>query len=447
MDSNGTPRTSSPKISERGAGASIRRHAIAVGIAAGFLISSIGIMGAATDMSGAIIAQGSLVVESHVKKVQHPSGGVVKTLLVHEGDHVGAGDLLVQMDETAARANLTAVTKSLWELEARRARLQAERDGEAAVTFPQSLTALADPSAQSIVDGERKFFQLRHDASDGQKRQLNEQIAQLKEQIAGMNDQLTATQQEADLVAKELEGVQQLWDQHLVSITRLSALQRDAAKLLGERGQLTASIAQAKGKISETGLKILQIDQDFRSDVAKELADVRAKYAEAFERQVTARDQTEKLELRAPQAGIVHDLTVHTEGGVIGAGETVMTIVPDQDRLIVETHVAPQDIDQVTIGQRAMLRFTNFNQRTTPEVDGEVSRIGADISHDDKDKTAAAYFTVRIDIPESQTGKLGQAKLLPGMPVEVFIATRERTMLSYLMKPLSDQVHRAFREK
>jgi HlyD family secretion protein len=420
---------------------------MAIGGAAAFLVCSIGIMAAATDMSGAIISQGTLVVETHIKKVQHPSGGVAKTLLVHEGSRVNERDLLIQMDETVAQANLSAVTKSLWELEARRARLQAERDGAQDVQFPDDLAGLSDPSAQAILSGERRFFELRREASEGQKRQLREQIGQLNEQIAGMEDQLTATKQEAGLVTTELSGVEQLWEQHLVSISRLSALQRDSTKLLGERGQLTASIAQARGKISETELKILQVDQEFRSDVAKELSDVRAKYAEALEKQVTALDQTEKLELRAPQAGIVHDLTIHTRGGVIAAGETVMTIVPENDRLMVETHIAPQDIDQVKLQQHVYLRFTNFNQRTTPEIEGEVSQIGADISRDDKDRTASPYFAVRISIPRAELEKLEGARLLPGMPVEAFITTNERTLLSYLIKPLADQVHRAFREK
>ena len=419
---------------------------IAIGIAAGFTVGSIGIMGAATDMSGAIISAGALVVESSSKKVQHPSGGVVKSLEVVEGARVRSGDLLIRLDETVAQANLSAVTKSLWELEARRARLQAERDGAAEIAFPDELTSLPpDSPAASIVAGEHRFFQLRREASDGQKRQLNQQVGQLSEQIGGLGDQISAKKQESELLAKELAGVEQLWEQRLVSITRLVNLQRDSARLLGERGQLTSSVAQLKGKISETELKILQIDQDFRSDVAKELADVRAKYAETFERKVTARDQTEKLELRAPQAGVVHDLNVHTEGGVIAAGETIMTIVPDTDSLIVETHVAPQDIDQIKLGQPAVLRFTNFNQRTTPEIDGEVSRIGADISRDDK--ASPTFFVVRIAIPSPQMDKLGKARLMPGMPVEVFIRTGERTLLSYLMKPLADQMHRAFREK
>ncbi|MFT4121599.1 HlyD family type I secretion periplasmic adaptor subunit [Bradyrhizobium sp.] len=429
----------------RSAAQSIRHHTRAVAMAAVFLVASIGIMSAAAKMSGAIISQGSLVVESNVKKVQHPSGGVAKKLLAEEGAHVAKDDVLIVMDETVAQANLVAVTKSLWELEARRARLQAERDGDDDIAFPESIKSLDDPAALAIVSGEARFFQLRRTSNDGQKRQFKEQIAQLDEQIKGMQDQLTAKKQEADLIANELTGVQTLWEQHLVSLSRLSTLQRDAARLLGERGQLTASIAQAKGKISETELKILQVDQDFRSGVAKELADIRAKYAETLEKQVTAKDQTEKLEIRAPQAGVVHDLAIHTQGGVIAAGETIMTIVPDQDNLMVETRVAPQDIDQVKLNQTATLRFTNFNQRTTPEIDGEVIRIGADVSRDDK--AGPTYFLVRIAIPKPEMQKLAATRLLPGMPVEVFIPTSERTLMSYLMKPLADQVHRAFREK
>ena len=403
-------------------------------------------MGAATDMSGAIISSGSLVVESSVKKVQHPTGGVAKTLLVEEGTRVNGGDLLIQLDETVAQANLSAVTKALWELEARRARLQAEREGEADIAFPDELSAMApDSPARAILIGERRFFQLRREASDGQKHQLNEQIAQLKQQIAGMEDQLAAKKEESDLIVKELTGVEQLWEQRLVSINRLTALQREAARLLGERGQLTASIAQARGRISETELKILQIDQDFRSGVAKVLADVRAKYAETFEKRIAARDQADKLDIRAPQSGVVHDLTIHTRGGVIAAGETIMTIVPDMDSLIVETRITPQDIDQVWLGQPAVLRFINFNQRTTPEIDGEVSRIGADVTREDK--ATPTYYAVRIAIGPQQISKLGKTRLMPGMPVEVFLRTADRTLLSYLMKPLADQLHRTFKEK
>ena len=207
----------------------------------------------------------------------------------------------------------------------------------------------------------------------------------------------------------------------------------------------TASIAQARGRIAETELKILQIDQDFRSGVAKELADIRAKYAETVEKHVTARDQLNRLDIRSPQAGVVHDLIVHTAGAVITPGETIMTIVPDNDVLQIETRVQPKDIDQIHIGSSAMLRFTSFDARTTPEIDGTVRRIGADLSHDDK--STEPYFVVRLDVDPEQQEKLGKARLIPGMPVEVFIRTSARSMLSYLMKPLADQARRAFREK
>jgi HlyD family secretion protein len=384
-------------------------------------------------------------VESDVKKVQHPSGGVVKTLDVGEGARVKAGALLVHLDETVAQANLVAITKSLWELKARRARLQAERDGKNDFAFDDDLAARDDPSATSIMQGERAFFDIRRAANDGQKKQLGEQISQLKEQIGGMTEQLAAKKQEAALIDKELVGVRQLWDQRLVSLPRLTTLQRESARLLGERGQLTASIAQARGRIAETELKILQIDQDFRSGVAKELADIRAKYAETVEKHVTARDQLNRLDIRSPQAGVVHDLIVHTAGAVITPGETIMTIVPDNDVLQIETRVQPKDIDQIHIGSSAMLRFTSFDARTTPEIDGTVRRIGADVSHDDN--STEPYFVVRLDVDPEQQEKLGKARLIPGMPVEVFIRTSARSMLSYLMKPLADQARRAFREK
>jgi len=424
---------------------SIRHHAAAVIGAAMLILLSIGVIGAATDMSGAVVSSGTLVVESDVKKVQHPSGGVVKTLDVGEGARVKAGALLLHLDETVAQANLVAITKSLWELKARRARLQAERDGKDDFTFDDDLAARDDPSATSIMQGEHTFFDIRRAANDGQKKQLGEQISQLKEQIGGMTEQLAAKKQEGALIDKELVGVRQLWDQRLVSLPRLTTLQRESARLLGERGQLTASIAQARGRIAETELKILQIDQDFRSSVAKELADIRAKYAETIEKQVTARDQLNRLDIRSPQAGVVHDLIVHAAGAVITPGETIMTIVPDNDVLQIETRVQPKDIDQIRIGSSAMLRFTSFDARTTPEIDGTVRRIGADVSHDDN--STEPYFVVRIDVDPDQQDKLGKARLIPGMPVEVFIRTSARSMLSYLMKPLADQARRAFREK
>ena len=230
-----------------------------------------------------------------------------------------------------------------------------------------------------------------------------------------------------------------------MQIQRVTALERDAARLEGERGQLIASIAQAKGKITETELQILQIDQDLRSEVAKELREIQGKIAELVERKVAAEDQLKRIDIRAPQDGMVHQSTVHTVGGVITAGEPIMLIVPEADELTVEAKVAPQDIDQVRVGQTAVLRFSAFNQRTTPELNGVVSRVSADLTTDQR--TGAAYYAVRITLSESEIARLEGLQLVPGMPVEAFIQTGERTVLSYLMKPFTDQITRSFRSR
>jgi HlyD family secretion protein len=424
---------------------SIRRHVIAVAIASALLIGSVGMMGAATELAGAVISSGSIVVESSVKKVQHPTGGVVKELRVADGQRVASGELLVRLDETVANANLAAVTKSYWELQARRARLEAERENHTTIAFPDELLNSSEPSVAATISGEENQFRIRRDAAENHRRQLRERISQLSDEIEGLKEQLSAKKQEHQLIQKELAGVETLWDQKLVSITRLTALQREAARLLGDRGQLASSIAQSKGKISEIELQILQIDEDNRRDIAKELAEVRSKFEETAERRIAAEDVASRVEIRSPQDGIVHDLSIHTKGGVVTAGETLMLIVPDHDNLIVETRIAPRDIDQVEIGQTAVVRFPNFNQRTTPEISGKIARVGADVSRENK--SSSSYFVVRVAIAQREADRLGAAKLVPGMPAEVFIRTSNRTILSYLMKPLVDQVRRAFREK
>ncbi len=240
-------------------------------------------------------------------------------------------------------------------------------------------------------------------------------------------------------------AVRDLWQKNLVPISRVTALERDAARLEGERGQLIATVAQSKGKISETELQIIQVDQTMRSDVARELADIRAKIAELAERKITAMDLLQRIDIRAPQAGFVHQLSVHIAGAVIASGESIMLIVPGADELIVEVRVEPQTIDQIKLEQPTTLRFPSFNQRTTPELNGRVSRIAADITHDPR--TGTPYFLVRIVLSPGEAERLDGQTLVPGMPVEAFIRTEERTMLSYLFKPLTDQARHAFRER
>ncbi|WP_342162995.1 HlyD family type I secretion periplasmic adaptor subunit [Methylobacterium sp. SD21] len=422
---------------------SLRRHIAGVGAIIAVALGA-GAWTGATELSGAIIASGSLVVESNIKKVQHPTGGVVADLLAEEGTRVQAGDLLIRLDATTARATFDSVSKSLWEIAARNARLEAERDGRDAVAFPADLAG-AGAEVARIVDGERKLFRFRRDARDGQKAQLEQRIGQLREEIKGLEEQSAAKEQETAIIGREYEGVEGLWKRNLVQLNRLTSLERDMSRLKGERGVLVATIAQTKGKISETELQIIQLEQNLRSEVAKELAENRAKAATLTEQKITAFDQLQRIEIRAPQTGYVHELSVHTRGGVITPGEPIMLIVPTADSLVVEVRVAPQDIDRLQTGQAAGLRFPSFDQRTTPELNGRVSRVAADVSEDKR--TGSFYYLVRLGVTKDELGRLDGAKLIPGMPVEAFIRTADRTVLSYLTKPLVDQARRAFREK
>ena len=425
---------------------SMRRHLLVAVVVVCILVIGVGGWGTTAVISGAVVASGFLVVDSNVKKVQHPTGGIVGELRVRDGDHVHAGDIGVRLDETITRANLAIVSKGLDELMARKARLESERDGWDTIVFPAQLVAGAsDPDRAAAMDSERKLFNLRKTARSGQKAQLRERVAQLGEEIAGLTAQQNSKSKEISLVERELAGVRDLWSKNLVQINRLTALEREAARLDGERGQLVAAAAQAKGKVAETALQILQIDQDIASEVAKELREVDGKIGEFVERKVTAEDQLKRIDVRAPQDGTVFQLAVHTVGGVITASDPIMLIVPEADNLAVEVKVNPQDIDQLQLNQKAILRFTSFNARTTPEIEGVVTRISADISTDQR--TGQSYYTLRISLPPEQVQHLGDVKLLPGMPVEAFVQTGDRTMLSYLMKPLHDQFVRAFREK
>jgi HlyD family secretion protein len=425
---------------------SIRLHLI-IGLAVvAILAGGLGGWASTTEISGALIAPGSIVVESNVKKVQHPTGGVVGEVLARDGDIVKAGDVVVRLDDTVTKASLAIVTKNLDGLWARAARLQAEQQGLDKIVFPATLLDRADdPDVKNIIASESKLFEVRTTGRTGQKAQLRERITQLNEEIAGLTAQEKAKDQEIVLVEKELEGVRSLYDQHLVQISRMTTLQRDAARLNGERAQFVASRAQAKGKITETELQIIQVDKDLVSDVSKDLRETNDKIGEFVERKVTAEDQLRRTDIRAPQDGMVLQSTVHTVGGVITAGDAIMMIVPQADALSVEAKVNPQDIDKLQIGQKTLLRLSAFNQRTTPELNGVVTRVSPDVTTDQR--TGQSYYTIRVSMPPEEIARLGDSKLIPGMPVEAFVQTGDRTLMSYLVKPLRDQLMRAFREK
>jgi HlyD family secretion protein len=433
-------------VEVKGARLSIRQHLIVGLSVVALLACGLGGWASTAEISGALIAPGSIVVESSVKKVQHPTGGVVGEVRAHDGDLVKAGDVLVRLDDTVTKASLAIVTKSLDGLWARAARLEAEQRGLDKITFPTMLTSRADdPDVKGVMASETKLFDVRVNGRVGQKAQLRERITQLNEEIAGLAAQEKAKDQEIELVEKELGGVSDLYDKHLVQLSRLTTLQRDAARLSGERAQYVASRAQAKGKITETELQIIQVDKDMVSDVSKDLRETNDKIGEFVERKVTAEDQLRRVDIRAPQSGMVLQSTVHTVGGVITAGDAIMLIVPQADDLQVEAKVNPQDIDKLQLGQKTLLRLSAFNQRTTPELNGVVTRVSPDVTTDQR--TGQSYYTIRVSMPPEEVARLGEVKLIPGMPVEAFVQTGERTMLSYLIKPLSDQLMRAFREK
>jgi HlyD family secretion protein len=424
----------------------IRRHLVAGAIAVAVVTVGIGGLAATTELSGAVVASGFIVVESSVKKVQHPAGGIVGELKVRNGDRVKTGDLLVRLDDTMTRASLAIVVKSLTELSARGARLESERDGLASVVFPKDLLARAgNPDVDRVMTGEAKLFELRNEARTGQKSQLKERVTQLQEEIRGLIAQESAKAHEAELIKAELKAVRELWEKYLTDIKRLTQTEREAARIEGDRGRLIAAAAQAKGKITETELQILQLDQDLRSEVARELREIQAKSAELAERRVAAEDQLKRIELLAPHDGTVHQLQIHTVGGVIIAGEPVMLIVPDADALTVEARVGPQDVDQLRVGQPSVVRFPSFNLRSTPELNGTVSYVSADLLTDAR--TGLNYFLARIALPEQELARLGDVRLVPGTPVEAFVQTGARTVLSYLVKPIQDQAMRALRER
>lgn len=420
-------------------------------VLAGLLIAAVMVAGTAgwaarVEIAGAVVATGTVVVDSHTKKVQHPTGGVVGEILVRDGDRVRENQPVLRLDETVTRANYQMLSRQLDEFAARHARLASERDEADRLVVPADLDSRRhDPDIARLLAGEASLFESRRIARDGRKAQLRERIVQLGQEVAGHERQVAAKSREIALIETELEGQRELWAKKLIPIGRFTQTQREASRLDGERGQLIAAMAQARGRMAEIELQIMQIDHDRRAEIVREMRDIEARRAELSERRVAAEDQLRRVEIRAPQDGVVHQLAVHTVGGVVNAGETLMLVVPEGDRLVVEARVAPRDIDSVLAGQAASIRFPAFNQRTTPEFDATVTRVSADLARDPQ--TDATFFGVRVELTGSAVSALGELRLRAGMPADVHIKTDYRTALSYLVKPLEDQVAKAFRER
>ncbi len=422
---------------------SLRKHLFAGVLIVGVLVGGIGSWAIMTEISGAVVASGNVVVETNTRKVQHQEGGIVESIYVKNGDVIKAGDLLIRLDDTITSANLSVVNKQLINLYAQEARLIAEQSGADQVTFaPNNFSE----SAQSdIRESQVKLFNARKNSLNGKRQQLAEQIIQFESKITGLEAQKEAKLAESSIVEEELSNLDDLLNQQLVSASRVTVLNRDIVKLKGEIGGFTSEIAQTKEAISERNIQILQLDEEFLASVLQEIQDVRGQIGNLEEQKIAAEDQLRRVDIIAPLDGYVHNLSVTTIGGVLGPRDVAMSIVPKDDLLVVEAQVEPINIDQISPEQDARIRLPSFDQRTTPELSARVETISADLLRDEA--TGVQYYKVRLKIPEEELNKLEGKSLVPGMPVETFIQTDERTVMSYLLKPIRDQISHAMRER
>lgn len=410
-----------------------------------WLLGGLLITGFVVSISGAVVAPGQVIVASNNKAVQHLEGGIVTDIRVANGDRVGRGDVLLRLDDTAARANLAVVRARLIDATIQEARLETERDGGTRFELSGPLAELGrDDDVDKVYRAQRTLFQARHASRTGTRAMLEARIEQSDAELKGLRAQHSARSRERELVLAELKTLRPLFQKGYTSQQRVGAMERDAARLDGEVGRLASEIGRATSAMAEARLKLVQSEKDFVEGVVDELRKVQAQIAELRESRTALKDRLERTEIRAPNAGRVHALAAHTEGGVIAPGTQIMQIVPDGERLVVETLVPPQDIDKVRTGLTATVRFTAFNARTTPQVTGRVAKVSAAQLTDSQGRT---YFTALIDIPVEELDRIGGARrLLPGMPAEVFIETGARSILSYVLRPLEDAVMRAFRE-
>jgi HlyD family secretion protein len=439
-----SPATSGPLPDYPGAGPWMRAGStVMIGTLGSLLTFS-----AFAGISGAVIGSGVVAVESSIKTIQHLDGGLVAELDVKNGDAVRKGDRLLRLDDTALRANLGIVMSRLNELTIQRARLDAEYKGAAAIDVPAELTAAAqsEPRVAAFLASQQTLFSARREKQSGETKLLQEQRTQLADQIDGLTANHDAAVRQVNLIKQEITSVRPLLKQGLYTMSRMLALEREAARLDGDVGRLKGDIARVKGAMSEVDVKIAQLNRDAQQQIANDLREAQARIAELEEQRVAYEDKLRRVEIRAPRTGFVHNLAIHTVGGVVQPASPIMEIIPEEDRLIVEARILPNDIEQVHIGQEATVRFPAFNQRTTPVLKGQVINRSAATLVDRA--TNIPYFQVDVAVPGPELAKLGEGKsLLPGMQGEVYMKTSERTVLSYLVKPFTDQFQRALRER
>ena len=409
------------------------------------LIGGIGYWSTNTNISGAIVTSGLVKVEANRQVVQHPTGGVVSEILVKEGDLVAAGDVLIRLDDLLKRSELAVVEGQLYELIGQRNRLSAERDGADHVEFDaELLEASADnPAIQDLIAGQTALFEQRRQSMNDEIDQWHERATQIENQIAGAEAQLSAVREQVALLDTELENQQSLLDRGLTQAGLVSNMLRERADIEGSKGALLADIARSRGRIAETRIEIVKLRSRLREEAITALRELQSREIELRQTRLSLIDILSHFDIRAPRAGVVYGLTVFTERSVISPAEPIMYIIPQDTPLVIITQIPTVDIDQVYVGQAVRLRFSTFDQRTTPEINGVVTKISPDVFVNDR--TGASYYTAELLPEEGELDKLQGQEILPGMPVEAFIQTEPRTPLQFLLKPLTDYFNRAFR--
>lgn len=424
---------------------SVRKPMLIGALGLAVLVGGLGTWSVMSQITGAVIAQGQIEVESNRQVIQHPDGGIVSEILVGEGDTVAAGEVLIRLDAETLRSDLAVVEGQLFEVLARRARFEAERDDAEEIEFPEELLTSDNPVVAELIDGQERLFHIRIESEEQEKEQLARRRDQILNQIDGIVAQQAAVQEQLALLEEELVSQQSLLDRGLAQATRVLTLRREAANVAGQYGELTATKAQAEGRITELEIEILRIGTSRREEAITRLRDLQFNEIELSERRRALKTQLDRLEIRSPVSGIVYGMQVFAERSVIQAAAPVMYVIPQDRPLIITSRVQPRDIDQVYLGQSVALRFSAFDQRRTPELFGSVTQVSADAFTDEN--TQISYYRAQIVLSEGEIDRLPlEMSLLPGMPVEAFLSTQERSPMDYFIKPLTDYFAKAFRE-
>jgi HlyD family secretion protein len=422
---------------------SLRGRVLVGSVLAALLLAGIGGWAASAKISGAVISNGTVLVAENVKVIQHPDGGIVRAINVKKGQLVGAGDVLLRLDDVQIRTEQAILSGQRTELIARQARLIAERDASGQIAFPADF-ASSYHDAVAMMQGEQKLFDSTSRNRRSQQEQLKLQIDQLNEEVAGLQFQAAALTSEIALAQQERDRMGALSEKGLIETARLNVADRELARMKGSQGELMASIARTNARISEVNLRILSIDDLAYTEAQRELRGVDANIAELDKRLAEVSDRLARTLIRAPVSGTVNEMSVTTLGGVIGPAERLLTIVPEDAELQIDFRVAINDIDQIMVGQDAKLRFSAFDQRTTPEIPAVVSRVSAAATTDPQ--TGQSYYIATAEVT-GDLSLLGESGLIPGMPVDVFVQTTEKVAIAYFVKPFTDQIERAFKEE